>query len=211
MSKQHKIVNNVPDFKDEVGNWITSYTTTTSDYYIQHRTMAFNLWLGINNRCKSGGSQQTKSPAYAGTENHFKDFQEFAEWCNSQENYGRLDDKGNRWQLDKDLFGKHYSPETCIFIPAALNTLLKASPKKFNDLPTGVTIDNSNNRKQIYSVRYSRYKLGYVGRARFNCPIIAGEHWRRNRVESLLMASEDNELPIRVSLELAKLALSYCC
>jgi hypothetical protein len=195
-------INNADDVKGADGNWIKSYYL----HPIQYRTSSYNLWLGINRRCRAGEN----NPTYQNVENHFKDFQEFAEWCNSQENYGRLDDKGNRWQLDKDLFGGHYSPETCVFIPAALNTLLKAAPKKHNDLPIGVTVDNSNNRKQIYSVRYFMYKLGYIGRARFNCPVIAGEHWRRNRVESLLIASEDDELPLSVRLELVKLSLFYC-
>ncbi|QNR53927.1 hypothetical protein phiK7A1_139 [Pseudomonas phage phiK7A1] len=160
--------------------------------------------MSLTRRCRAGKSNES----YAGVENRFEGFQEFAEWCNSQPDYGRLDEKGNRWQLDKDLFGGYYSPETCVFIPAALNTLLKAAPKKQGDLPVGVTVDNSNDRKQMYSVRYFMYKRGYVGRARFNCPVVAGKHWRRNRGESLMEAYSDQELSIRVCCALAKLAIN---
>ena len=192
--------NNAKDMKYVDGSWVKSFYV----HPVQYRTSAYNLWMAVNRRCRGGKD----NPTYVGVENRFKDFQEFAEWCNSQPDYGRLDDKGNRWQLDKDLFGGYYSPETCVFIPAALNTLLKAAPAKLGDLPVGVTVDNSNDRKQVYSVRYFMYKRGYVGRARFNCPEVAGKHWRRNRVESLMEAYSDQDLPMRIRCELAKLAIN---
>ena len=208
LAKRNKIINNVPDIKDDIGNWITSYTVTDEKYYTQHRTTAFNLWLGINNRCKHDGYQQFRSPNYVGTENQFNSFQEFAEWCQHQYGYNMVDEKGNRWQLDKDLFGKHYNPKTCVFLPASLNTLLKSHPEKDNELPIGVAIDNSNNRKQIYSVRYFKYKQGYVGRARFYSAEEAGAAWRANRQQSFIEASCDPNLSEKVRLRLHELSLN---
>ncbi len=207
MSKKHKTVNNVLDCKDSLGRWITSYTITTDNEYIQHRTIAFNLWLGINNRCRAGGSQQKANSKYIGTQNLFVDFQEFAGWCHTQPGYDKLDSKGNRWQLDKDLFGSHYSPETCCFIPAALNTLLKSAPNKVSNLPVGVALDTTTYRAKPYSVRYFKYDVGYTGRERFVCAESAGKAWQANRLKSLSAACYSTQLPERVRAGLSALML----
>lgn len=54
-------------------------------------------------------------------------FQNFAKWCEGQEFFNAKDDKGNIYQLDKDILvkgNKIYSPETCCFVPKALNSVV---------------------------------------------------------------------------------------
>lgn len=63
-------------------------------------------------------------------------FQNFAEWCTKQPNFGK---KG--WRLDKDLLGtmqgiRQYSPTTCVYLPQKINSFIKT--KRINDLPLGV-------------------------------------------------------------------------
>lgn len=198
LKKRVRAVNNLPDFKDESGCWVTSYTVTTESEYIQNRTVSFNLWPSINNRCKVDGSQQLRSPNYVGTLNLFTDFQQFAEWCQHQEGYGNVDALGNRWQIDKDLFGEHYCPTTCVFMPAALNTLLSKG------LGKGVTVDDGGSRNKKYSVRYFKYKEGYTGRARFYSEVEARQAWLDNRDESFIIASKDEELSARIRTKLRR-------
>lgn len=188
------------DCKDPSGKWVKSFYIEP----IQYRTSAYNLWMGINRRCRAGKGNEV----YLSTENKFEDFQSFAEWCQSQYGYLETDELGKRWQIDKDLFGEHYDPDTCVFLPAALNSLLKSVPEKVSNLPTGVTIDNSNDRKQIYKVRYFRYGKGCIGQARFYCPIEAHENWKENRFKSLLEASKDDNLSSRVRFQLFKLSMN---
>ena len=57
----------------------------------------------------------------------------FREWYN--QNYV------NDWHLDKDLLhpkNKIYSPDTCVFIPANINSLFTFTTKNRGDLPLGV-------------------------------------------------------------------------
>ena len=83
-------------------------------------------------------------PYYAGTtvceEQH--NFQNFAEWCDGQEFFNTIDDKGKKYALDKDILvkgNKTYSPETCCFVPAELNSLLIRANKVRDILPVGVS------------------------------------------------------------------------
>ncbi len=71
---------------------------------------------------------------------NFADFQEFAEWCQSQVGYLNKDERGYYWQLDKDILvpgNKIYSPQTCVFVPPKLNSIfIKQSNEE--GLPQGV-------------------------------------------------------------------------
>lgn len=99
-------------------------------------TKAYVTWNGMFTRCYSPKCQE-RQPTYIGcsVDERWHNFQVFAKWMNEQH---REDD----WQLDKDLISngnKVYSPETCRFIPRALNTLLNDHGGARGDLPQGVT------------------------------------------------------------------------
>ena len=68
-------------------------------------------------------------------------FQNFAEWCYSQKFFNFKDEKGNSYHLDKDILvkgNKVYSPETCCFVPAYVNTMLLGCDKVRGIYPKGV-------------------------------------------------------------------------
>ena len=60
----------------------------------------------------------------------------FKEWCNNQIGFG---DQG--WHLDKDILlcgNRIYSEDTCVFVPARINTLLIRRDKARGEHPIGV-------------------------------------------------------------------------
>lgn len=128
---------NVADVKNDSGLWLKSYCLDG----VLNETRAGKLWHGLNNRCNAASAAVRRKPRYAGCENHFKDFQEFAEWCQVQVGYKSLDEYGALFHIDKDLLvmdNKIYSPTKCVFLPVVLNSLLVKSNKTRGEWPIGV-------------------------------------------------------------------------
>ena len=101
-------------------------------------TKEYSVWKSMLLRCYSK-SYQAKYPTYLGcsVSENFKNFQFFAEWCQSQVGFGLKD-----YHLDKDILSgsssKVYSEETCAFIPLRLNLVLQTKPSLNKELPLGV-------------------------------------------------------------------------
>mgnify|MGYP003436201230 FL=1 len=98
------------------------------------------FWKGAMERCYSEASLN-KRPTYRGctVATQWHNFQNFAEWCQTQIGFNEVG-----WQLDKDLLdhrlgGKVYDPTTCVFVPQEVNTLFIVPSTKTDDLPTGVS------------------------------------------------------------------------
>lgn len=97
------------------------------------------LWRHMLQRCEAGGKEQAKHPTYIGcsTSETFKDFQFFAEWCQSQVGFGL-----SGYHLDKDILfegNKVYSEDICVFIPQELNKFLTTRTASRGDYPLGVS------------------------------------------------------------------------
>ena len=87
------------------------------------KTKEYDLWCNMLRRCYSDGFKK-KQPTYEGCEvsDNFKSFEYFYEWC-----YKQIGFNNKGWHLDKDLLtkgNKVYSENSCVFIPAEINTLL---------------------------------------------------------------------------------------
>lgn len=73
-------------------------------------------------------------------------YNNFAEWCHNQKGFSSFDDKGERFQLDKDfkLKGNRlYSPETCIFLPREINQSIVSRRNYRGKNPLGVVKSKS--------------------------------------------------------------------
>ena len=86
-------------------------------------TKEYRLWNGMINRCYNEKSLM-KYPSYAkcSVDERWKYLSAFKEWCNNQIGFEQ-----EGWTLDKDILikgNKVYSPETCCFVPAEINTLI---------------------------------------------------------------------------------------
>lgn len=143
------------DFKDRDGKWVL-YIWKKPDTRIF--TQAGALWNNLQVRCLKGGSVQTARKTYAGCRHTFKDFQDFAEWCQTQVGYAQ------GFQLDKDIANKGnklYSKETCFFIPKELNILFTLRPLYRGTLPIGVHLKKKSGR--YGATLNKRGKLTYLG------------------------------------------------
>lgn len=121
------------------------YSTKKDD----KRVREYELWKGMLRRCTN--KLWSKYPTYTGTtcSENIKSFTFFYEWCQSQVGFWNIDEKGNCWHLDKDLLtkgNKHYSEDTCVFIPARINTLLTKCNTKRGELPIGVSRHKRDNK-----------------------------------------------------------------
>ena len=79
---------------------------------------------------------------------NFKDFQYFAEWCNTQTGFG---DMG--FVLDKDIIkprNKTYSEDVCVFVPDSMNNFFTFVHQKDRGLPVGVSWCESEQKFKSY-------------------------------------------------------------
>ena len=64
----------------------------------------YKLWESMLSRCFSE-KYQTRQPTYkdCNVSDNFLNYSYFYDWCQEQIGFGKVDDKGRYWQLDKDL------------------------------------------------------------------------------------------------------------
>ena len=118
----------------------------------------YRIWDSMLTRCYSR-KYQNKKPTYIGctVSENFKNFQFFAEWCQSQIGFGN-----NGWVLDKDILirgNKMYSPDTCCFVPKEINHLLKTKIRG-KELPLGVY---QNKRSGRYCASFHAGAYNFLG------------------------------------------------
>jgi len=110
------------------------YVTTATIDGKQVKCPAYQVWYSMLTRCYSQ-KHKIHRPTYTGcsvASEWFK-FSAFAAWFESNSIEG--------YALDKDIIskGNHvYSPETCMFIPNAINSLLICSESNNGVYPVGV-------------------------------------------------------------------------
>ena len=130
----------------------------------------YDLWTGMLERCFSEKCQ-TRRPTYRGcsVSDNFLNYAYFYDWCRKQIGFGKVDDKGRYWQLDKDLLfvgNKTYSETTCVFVPQEINSFFTDSGKARGEYPIGVYFDKQKGKFKAYcTVNGKIQHLGY-----FNTP-----------------------------------------
>ncbi len=126
----------------------------------------YDLWGNLLKRCYNSKCHE-KQPTYidCSVSDEWVYFSNFLIWCNNQAGYKMRDEKGNSFQLDKDIANKGnkiYSSENCNFIPAAVNSLLTKSDGGRGELPIGVCFDNWHQKFKSYIKTEGKTKyLGY--------------------------------------------------
>lgn len=110
---------------------------------------AYSLWSDMLLRCTQ--KYWDKKPTYTGVScsENFKDHTFFYEWCHKQVGFGNKDKDGRSWHLDKDILFKdnrHYSEDTCVFVPAKINLLLNKNRASRGEYPLGVCLYKTNGK-----------------------------------------------------------------
>lgn len=103
-------------------------------------TRVWEIWNHIKRRCyHNSGNGRDISYIGCTVSPEFYSFQSFSSWAELQTGFFE------EFQIDKDLLvkgNKIYSPETCIFVPAEINSALLTNPSRRTGLPIGVQIRN---------------------------------------------------------------------
>ncbi len=123
------------------------------------QTKEHATWKSMLVRCYSKNTHKLR-PTYIGctVSENFKNFQYFAEWCQSQIGFGNLG-----WEFDKDLLikgNKVYSEDTCVFIPREINVLLTQHNARRGEYPIGVSLHKTGKYQANIS---TGGKLKYLG------------------------------------------------
>lgn len=149
------------------------------------RMKARRLWNDMYSRCYNKKLHK-RFPEYIGCticEYWLEDKERFYKWV--EENYYMVGSE--QVDLDKDILvkgNKVYSPDTCIFVPHTINTLLLNSKRNRGKYPLGVSYDKGKYRAAL-SVDGKNVKLGC-----FNTPEKAFEEYKEHK-KSLIIVTAD--------------------
>ena len=124
------------------------------------------LWTGILERCYNEKCQN-KQPTYKGcsVSNNFLHYSFFYDWCQEQIGFGKVDEKGRSWCLDKDILftgNKLYGEDTCVFVPQEINKFFTDRGATRGEHPVGVYFNKREAKfKAQCSVNGKQQHLGY--------------------------------------------------
>ena len=130
----------------------------------------YSLWKDMLRRCFSEECQN-KQPTYKGcnVSDNFLNYSYFYEWCHKQTGFGKVDEKGRSWCLDKDLLfvgNKTYSETACVFVPQEVNKFFNEYGNARGEYPVGVSFNKQAGKFKAYcAVNGKKQHLGY-----FNTP-----------------------------------------
>jgi hypothetical protein len=168
------------DVRNSNGKWLQNTKNPEGGYSL---TRAGILWSNLKQRLR-GSSVRNES--YLECFHNFLGFQDFAEWCQQQENYTSKDEKGRYYHLDKDILfanNKIYSKETCCFIPADLNMVLSKGNNKTNKYLIGTCFVEKVGRFTSHVTGHPDLKHGYLGI--YDTEIEAHRAWQLGKIQVL--------------------------
>lgn len=120
-----------------------------NDMPFPNNSQAYLVWHNVLRRCYNPRVQE-RQPMYKGCKvcDEWLVFSNFKAWFENPENGYR-----EGYQLDKDIIikgNKIYSPETCCFVPQAINCLFGYNSNKASNLPYGVYLNNGKFRAILH-------------------------------------------------------------
>ena len=130
----------------------------------------YDLWQSMLSRCFSE-KYQTRYPTYKGcnVSDNFLNYTFFYDWCQEQTGFGKVDEKGRYWELEKDLLftgNKTYSETNCVFVPHEINLFFNNHGNARGEYPVGVYFHKASGKfKAQCKVNGKRQHLGL-----FNTP-----------------------------------------
>ena len=130
----------------------------------------YGLWVNMLKRCFSE-KYQTLYPTYRGcnVSDNFLNYVYFYDWCHEQVGFGKVDEKGRSWCLDKDIlfmWNKTYSEETCIFVPQEINKFFNEHGNARGEYPIGIHFDKASGKfKTQCAVNGKQQHLGLFNTA----------------------------------------------
>lgn len=146
------------------GDYYKTNATPIEDYILDSdgimkpkiKCKSFSQWNDMIKRATGSRFKEMK-PTYKDctVSENFKDFNYFHNWCLCQNGYG-LDN----FELDKDILikgNKHYSEDTCCFVPPEINSLILSCKGSRGEFPIGVTKVKSTGK---YITQVRRKRLG---------------------------------------------------
>ena len=150
----------------------------------------YRTWKGMLVRCYDK-KFHTRQPRYKGCSvcEEWLSFMTFRAWMVEQDWEGKC--------LDKDILilgNKHYSPETCLFVPSHVNTLLSDCAARRGKYPQGVCkIGNA------FMARVSRYgERGMLGC--FSTPEEAEAAYLKAKATHVIEVAETEAEPLKSAL-----------
>lgn len=132
----------IKNFKDGSGRWMTQLKIDQKTYF----TKSGLVWRNMLARTRTGSAAQIDHPSYIGCSisKNFKDFQFFTEWHINQIGFDQ-----ENYHIDKDILfegNKLYSENTCVLIPAELNTFFNSHKMGRGLYPQGVSYHSQSNK-----------------------------------------------------------------
>ena len=157
----------------------------------------YRKWIHMLERCYDQ-KLHNKFPTYVGCSvcKDWKSFSTFKSWMETQNWEGK--------HLDKDLLikgNKTYSPNTCVFLDARINTFLTESGAGRGRFPIGVSLERESGKyvAQCWSIELGKNKK--IGR--FKTPEEAHKAWLAFKLEQAytLAAQQTDERVSKALIE----------
>ena len=170
-------------------------------------TKEYMLWCSMLRRCYSD-TYKKKNQTYEGCKcsDNFKSYEYFYEWCQKQVGFG-VEGNGNPFQLDKDLLvkgNKVYSENTCVFVPAEINSLLiKCTASRGTHL-IGVSWSKTN-KAFVAMVSRSKGKQEYLGT--FNTEIEAFNAYKQ--AKETFIKEQANKFKSQIDIRAYNALMNY--
>lgn len=149
----------------------------------------YAAWSHMIERCYSS-KLHSRYPSYAGCSvvSEWHSFSAFREWM--------IDQDCDGVSLDKDLLfpgNKVYSPSTCVFITARLNSFTTDSARARGVWPIGVYFESRRVKFKAQCCNPFSGNTEHLGY--FTCPESAHEAWRARKHEHALALAEQQTDP----------------